>query len=224
VTPERDAHPSLLALDRFALGATSAAVSAHVQGCDSCRAHVEQVGAPGPGPAWARALGERESAPPRRRTWLAGLTFGVAALAGVVLVATRPHVADPSYVGAKGGPELWLHVNRDGKVRRWDGKESVRPGDGLRLEIQGAGFRHVNVFAPVAAAPGYERLYAGALGGAGRSALPVAWTVDERPGDERLLVILAPAEIAPQDVGRLLARANDGSFWTRTLVLPKRAP
>jgi hypothetical protein len=224
VTPERDAHPSFLALDRLAAGATLPDVSAHVQGCATCRAHVEGVTAPGEVPAWARAISALEAAPPaRRRAWLAGLTFGVAAVAGVVLVATRPASVDSgAYLGMKGAPEMWLHVNRDGKVTRWDGKDGVRPGDSLRLEVQGGGFRHVNVFTPTAA--GYERLYAGALVGDGRTALPVAWKVDERPGDERLLVILAPAEVAPAEVARLLTRADDGRFWVRTLVVPKRAP
>lgn len=228
MTPERDAHPSLLALDRFALGATSASVSAHLSGCAACRAYikqVEQAAAPTEVPAWARALGDRGAAPPRRRSWLAGLTFGLAAAAGVVLVATRPwDAATSAYVGTKGGPEVWLHVNSGGKVARWDGKTGVRPGDGLRLEVQGGGFRHVNVFTPVAGSTEYQRLYAGALAGEGRSALPVAWKVDERPGDERLLVILAPAEIAPGEVARLLDRTEDGRFWVRTLVVPKRAP
>jgi hypothetical protein len=214
-------HPSFLALDRHALGEASPEVAAHAATCGECAAYLAAAGpSTAPVPAWARDAGAR-------RPWFAwsGLRAFTLAVATVVLVVglVRHRGDEESYVGTKGTPGAWLFVKRGADVHAWDGREPVAPGDRLRLKVQGAGFAHVSVFEAVATPPGWERLYDGALGAQAVS-LPSAWEVDERPGAETLVVVLAKDAVAPADVAGLAARGGDEQHWLRRFVLEKRAP
>jgi hypothetical protein len=225
VTP---AHPSFLALERHALGATRPELAAHLAACASCAAYVADAApSAAPVPAWAR------EAKPRRTSWLTPFrSLGLAAaVAGVVLVGvnlSRPRAPDgdgvDGYIGTKGAPGAWLFLKRGDDVHVWNGNEPVVAGDLLRFKVQGAGFAHVGVFAVVPEPPGYARLYDGVLAGAQALSLPSAWEVDARSGDETLLVVLSAAPVAPGDVAGLAARGDDAQHWLRRFVLTKRAP
>ncbi|MDB4979641.1 MAG: hypothetical protein JWM82_393 [Myxococcales bacterium] len=217
-----DTHPSFLALDRHALGATTPNLAAHLGTCLTCAAYVAAAPSVSPVPAWARDV------EPRRTSWLTPLRwFGfAAAVAGVALLGvgvSRTRAPTGDYVGTKGGPGVSLFIKRGDDVHVWNGKEPVVAGDLLRLQVQGAGFAHVDVFEAVPEPPGYARLYEGPLAGKQTLSLPSAWEVDARPGDETLVVVLGAEAIAPSDVA-VSSRGDDPKHWVRRLVLSKRAP
>jgi hypothetical protein len=224
-------HPSYLALDQLALGVAAPDVAAHVAGCAECQAR----GAAAPldtVPSWVRALGPRRAPSPfagvlaALRGWR-GLGLGVAAAACFALVwsaGVRPDAGPPAdYVGTKGAPSVWVHVKRGDHVDVWTGGTPIKPGDFVRLSVAPDRFAHVSVFAETPPAT-FVRLYDAALPPGGNStALPLSWEVDDRPGDETLLVVLGPDAVAASEVAGVLAKGEGGRRWWRRLVFAKAA-
>ena len=208
-------HPSFLVLNRAAVGTppADAGAAAHLETCAACAAYISRMQVDLPPPAWALALADEK---PRRARWLKVLLPLSAALAAVVLVVL-PSKQPPAFT-AKGAPSVAVYVKRGEAVNAWDGGSPLRPGDRLQLQLAPEEFR----FALVAslsdpAAP--QILYSGKLP-RGPSLLPVSFRVDDSPGPEQLLVVLATSPVFERDLTSL-AKARRPDVWTLRLVLPK---
>ena len=196
------AHPSYLELDRlYATGgeAAAASLSEHVVACAECREHLAELArSAGEQPAWLGAMALAAPRPrPRRRLAIPAAAV-VAALSMAALLALTLRPAVPTVTGAgegaealreKGEPAVAVYVLRDRHVIRWDGREPLRAGDRLRLEVAGAGYAHVAVATP-SAGGGLALLYTGSLEARAPVLLPASWEVDRVPGPEILHVVL----------------------------------
>jgi hypothetical protein len=218
-------HPSSLALDRLSLGLASAEVSEHVRRCEVCQQQLrllaEAPPAPDPAAVWAR-IAERER---RSRVWWTGASL-LAAAACLVLVVGRASVTPAGdmpapYVGAKGFASVWIYVKRGASTELWDGKRPLAAGDRLRIKLDPAAFRRVEVYS-VKDPRAPELLYAGPTA-PGSSTLPDAWEVDAQPGAERLVVVLANAPTKPV-WDRWLAGEVPTGVSVHPFVLPKASP
>lgn len=194
-------HPSFLALDRHALE-PQAAVASHLEGCASCRAHVEAVQRALPLPGWL------EKPPVRRRLWPGALALAGAAAA--LLLTLTP--AAPPATTAKGGPGVTVWLRRGSDVARWDGARALRAGDAFRLELSGEGYAHAAVVR------GAEVLFRAPA--PSRATMTPAWELDAEPGDERLLVVYSQQPLEGAQVPGLVGR-RDAEVWSVELVLRK---
>jgi hypothetical protein len=199
--------PSYFALDQRPDRAAHGELPAYARG------HLEALTRAQAVPAWARALAE---APPRRR-WLPLLAAGLA-LATLLVLVLRPRQA----VDVKGGgPGVRLFIKRDGRVAQWMPGQSLRPGDGLRLEASGGGFGFVTVLAGEGAP---TALFAGPLL-APSMVLPPAWEVDAAGDAERVFVVFSKQPAAVDRARQAaLASERDGDFWVAQLRLAKERP
>jgi hypothetical protein len=197
---EPPVHPSFLELDRLAVDAAQPATRDHVAGCAQCQAHLSRLQHEVHVPEWVRG-GAIPGPAPRWRVFAIAAAVGCASVvAGVTVTLTRSPPTDGEKAVA---PGLAVFIKRDERVVQWDTRQSVAPGDSLRLQIAAQGYSHVRVTS------GSEVLYEGELGPVASELLPVSWRVDESPGDETLDVTLSGA-------GR--------PEWTRHLVLHKAGP
>lgn len=218
-------HPSFLALDRLSLDVGSASqVSEHVAGCELCQQHLRTLGHALPPAALPAAIAAIEGRQRRLRAWWAGASL-LAAAACLMLVlgrgASGPSTEAPAvYVGAKGFASVWIYVKRGSSTALWDGKRPVVVGDRLRIKLDSADFRRVQVYS-VKDAKSPELLYSGSLT-PGQSTLPDAWEVDGEPGDERLVVALTNDPVAP-DWERWLKGEAAAGVSVHSFVLPKSA-
>lgn len=201
-------HPSYLALDSLALGASDAATAAHVSSCGRCSTYLAEL-QPSPMPERVRQL-EQE----RRPGWLSGIRLPhlAAVCAAAVLAAiVLPGVFRHQDLAAKGSPSVAVYVKHGASVSLWDGRAPVSPGDGLQLKVAPAGFSRVTV-ASVAAAKVVE-LIASEINPRGETTLPRSWTLDAEPGPEVLLIVFSRAPLSPAD----LRAARDDLPRTRRL-------
>lgn len=219
-------HPSYYALDRLRLGDASAADRAHLEACAVCAAHLRGPREAIEPPPWlARARGARPS--PRRRLW-PGLSLAAAA-AVLVLVALGPWSREagappPEVVREKGGPAVTLYVKRGDRVFTWNGRQAVRPGDRLRLRIDGAGHRQVSVASLLSDELPPVVLHDGSLA-PGATFLPVGFGVDDQGHQEVLSIILAPDRVPPAWHRAGHGEAPPSGAWRQVLVLDKeRSP
>jgi hypothetical protein len=126
--------------------------------------------------------------------------------------------AEP-YVAAKGEPGVAVYVMREGRVFSWNGSESVRPGDRLRLGVAPGRYRHVAVY--TRAGGNVVTLYRGEVSGA--TDLPAAWTVDGQGEVEQMVVVLSAAPLADAELAeRDRRRTFSSDSWARELTLPKQ--
>jgi hypothetical protein len=219
---DTSSHPSFLALDRASLGLAAPDVSEHVASCEVCQQHlrslVEAPPAPPPAGVWS-AVAARQK---RVRAWYTGTSL-LAAAACLLLVlgrSTLPPAGDspPVYVGAKGFASVWIYVKRGPAIELWDGKRPIATGDRLRVKLDPAAFRRVEVYSMKdPQAP--ELLYSGAVT-PGQSTLPEAWEVDAEPGAERLVVVLANGPTQPV-WERWLDGKAPADVSVHSFVLPK---
>jgi hypothetical protein len=217
------AHPSFLILDRMSLGLASPEASEHVAACAVCqqylRALAEAPAAP-PSPAvWSAVAHERKRARTRYLSAGASLLAAAACLAllGRASFAPLPEQKE-AYVAAKGFPSVWIYVKRGAAVQLWDGKQAVATGDRLRIKLDPATFRRVEVYS-VKDPQAPQLLYAGAVA-PGQSTLPEAWEVDAEPGAERLAVVLASGPTQPA-WDRWLSGDVPADVSVHSFVLPK---
>ncbi len=125
--------------------------------------------------------------------------------------------AEP-YVAAKGDPGVAVYVMRGGRVFSWNGSESLRSGDRIRLGVAPGRFRHVAVYTRKGGS--VVTLYRAELNGA--TDLPAAWTVDEQGEAEHMVVVLSARPLADAELAeRDRQRAFLPDIWARELVLPK---
>ena len=220
-------HPSYLALDRAALGSPSSEVTEHLADCENCQQYVAGLrDAPQPAlvaPLRARveqALHYRQKT--RRLRWVGG-TSTLLAAAGLLLVIGRsmPPVLDQSssYVGAKGLSSVWIYVKRGAATKLWDGKQALVGGDRLRIKVDPAGYRRVEVYS-VTNRNAPELLYAGSVAPTHSVTLPDAWEIDSEPGAERLMVVFSNAPVKP-NWSHWLRGAVEPGIVVLPFVLPK---
>lgn len=198
-------HPSLLALDRHALQ-PNAEIATHLQGCETCRAHVASVQTPLPIPNWL-------SQKPRRAPWLRLLPVAAALALVAVVVVPRLQTAETQ---AKGAPGVGVWVRRGEDISRWDGAKTFRPGDAVRLELSGLGYAH-------AAVVGRDGKVLFRAPAPSKATMTPAWELDAEPGDEKLTVVYSQKELGEADFPGLLQRRDTG-VWTIQLVFTKEGP
>ncbi|MBX2799039.1 MAG: hypothetical protein KTR31_15290 [Myxococcales bacterium] len=185
-------HPSFLALDRHALGDSTAEVEAHVHQCDQCRAYVGTIRRdPGPAP-----LGLMQRAERRWWRWPALVLPLVAVGAALAAILWSPVAEDP-WLATKGHPHVEVWVRSDQRVYAFDGRP-LSAGDSIRLRVDPAGFDHVEV------RTGRDVLYTGQLHGP--EDLPASWRLDHAPGPERIEITLSHP---------------DRPSWSTTLLIDK---
>jgi len=192
-------HPSFLELDLLAADAAQPSTRAHVAGCTQCQEHLGRLQHQVHVPAWVRT--GRPPQPVRARWPLFALAAAAACALVVAGVMTRPASSGPSDGEKAFAPGVLLYVKHDERVAQWEPRQSVAPGDSLRLQVSPHGYTHLRV------SSGGAVLYEGELAPQADELLPVSWRVDESPGDETLDVTLSGAG-QPE--------------WTRHLVLPKQ--
>jgi hypothetical protein len=220
-------HPSYLALDRAAWGAASSDVTAHVAGCDECQRYLAALARAPLSSAMApiraglaRAHRGRQRA--RRFRAIAGAS-AILAAAGVLLLVGRvkPPIEDQPapYVGAKGFSSVWIYVKRGSATKLWDGKQTIAQGDRLRIKVDPAGYRRVEVYS-VKNVDAPELLYSGGGASTRSMTLPDAWEIDGEPGAERLMVVFSNAPVKPNWSAWLRGQVEPGVV-VLPFVLPK---
>jgi hypothetical protein len=154
---EQSEHPASYLLEEFAAGAGDEPTARHVETCDGCRSYVERFRG-----AAARFARESVSADvfadrvvsrsqsSRKVAWVgvAGTLSLVAAAAvillllrppetatGPVALATTPQAEDVEGVRFKGGPQVAIIREREGRQVRLVTDAGIRPGDRLRVEV-----------------------------------------------------------------------------------------
>jgi hypothetical protein len=215
------AHPSMLRLDAFSLGADDAVAAAHLRECARCAAHVTRVQQTLPIPNWVRELGTS----PRRRhgkwSWLYrwSIAFVLALTVGAVLLRAKPWKPDQSDRGMKGTPSVAVYVKRDGAVSLWDGRAPLQPGDAVQLKVAPRGYSRVAVSALQDGA--LTPLYEGPA--TGEALLPRSFTVDDAPGPEVLLIAFSRSPLTPAGQEAALAKLpRTEEVWATRLQFVKR--
>ncbi|MBM4784457.1 MAG: hypothetical protein GQE15_42880 [Archangiaceae bacterium] len=194
-------HPSFLALDRHALGASTPEVAAHVGACSVCRAHLDAVSVAAPIPP--RVLGLRPSAPWWKQRWFQVLLPVAAALVMVVLISARP--ADE--LRAKGPPTAIAWVKRGDDVSQWKGAP-LTVGDSVRFQVAPEGLSRVTVIDGTTRTVLYEALVK-------ETTMTPAWTLDGTPGGDVVWVVLSNDVVTPA-----IIEACDGvAVWCRRFDL-----
>jgi hypothetical protein len=220
-----DGHPSLLTLDRLALGAPAPHLTEHLAVCLQCQTHL-------------KALAERlpplppqfAALPPRRARWrLPSFSLGAAALAAAAVLVALAIGLQPrppaSRLTVKGTPSVAVYLKRAGRVALWDGHSPIQPGDRLRLEVAPEGYRYLAVASPAGGNQLGEPLFQGAIDPARAETLPDSWLVDDAPGAEALVIALSQSPLATEVLADAAAHARrDPEVWTTTLLLPKSTP
>jgi hypothetical protein len=212
------AHPSYLALDRAALGSAAHELTEHLAACETCRRYVEALGQAPPLSELSpiRAGIAQKSRNTRRARWL-GAGSALAAAACLLLFVTRkpPSVDQPApYVGAKGLSSVWIYVKRGSATKLWDGKQPLTGGDRLRIKVDPAGYRRVDVYS-VKDPEAPELLYSGSITPSQSVTLPDAWEIDSEPGAERLFVVFSNEPVKP-----VWHRWHRGEVEPGVVVLP----
>jgi len=221
-TSKESLHPSYLALDRAALTRPGPELESHLQSCEQCRAYLEALAAtPSVRDRAALQLRLERSHRTRSRWWWGAPPLAVAA--GALLFAgLRPQPSlptNPSYVGVKGFPSVWIYVKHGSTTALWNGKAALFVGDQLRLKIDPGQYRRLEVYS-VKRPQAPELLYSGNIAPARTMTLPDAWEVDAEPGDERLLVVLSNEPVKPA-VAEWLGGKVPASMSVQSFVLPK---
>jgi hypothetical protein len=235
-------HPSFFALDQaVASGNISVTLQQHADACQQCRQHLARIQpAKGVEPAWVANLASQQArivalVVPKRSLstlvqWLVTFKYPLmlavpAAAALLFLVRPSPRLgqgvdADP-YVGVKSaGPMLWTYIRRSEKTFLWDGTAAVAPGDRIRLKVDPARLTFVSAFSR-AEDGSWKLLWAGRSDGKNPLALPVAWEIDEQPGQERLLIVASRQELTAAERSDPGIVSNNQDRWSQALFLQK---
>lgn len=229
-----EAHPfSAFALDLYwaSKKAGDPAIKEHVNACARCAAYLQHLDAVGARPpaAWnaeapLRPLPRSSSHRARRGrafAWASAAAGGLAIAAAALVIVRSRATTDDAYVGVKGTPAVQVIVRRDGRTQIWDGREPVRPRDALALRVGCEGFAHVTVATPAPVGGTWMRLADHACP-RDSNPLPFTLTVDDQPGEERLVVVLSEAPLDDRALATAAAGTRRGSgVWAVPLVFPK---
>src|SRR5213075_554773 len=101
----------------------------------------------------------------------------------------------------------------------WDGKQALAGGDRLRIKVDPAGYRRVEVYS-VKTPEAPELLYSGSVTPAQSVTLPDAWEIDSEPGAERLMVVFSNEPVKPS-WGKWLRGQVEPGVVVLPFVLPK---
>ncbi len=208
-------HPSFFALDAFAVSTTrDPAIDAHVASCAQCAGHLDTLRQPEPIPLWVPKLEPR-----RNRAPFALIAGALACAAAIALVVLGRDPADETTT-LRGGPSVGIYIQREGHVFLWDGAQSVRAGDAIRLKVAPDGAAHVAVYSR--AGSDLRPLVSMPIARNGETLLPRAWRVDGSGGAEEIVVAFSDGELALERVEAAVERGDppEGTF-IRSYVLPK---
>lgn len=194
-------HPSFLALDRHALGASTAEVATHVAVCSVCRAHLDAVSIAAPIPPRVLELGA--SPPWWRARWLPVLLPVAVALLIIVLINRSP--ADE--VRAKGTPTAIAWVKRGDDVSVWKGAP-LAVGDSVRFQVAPEGLNRVTVIDGTTKTVLYEALVK-------ETTTTPAWTLDGTPGGDVVWVVLSNDVVTPA----IIEACEGAAVWCRRFDL-----
>jgi hypothetical protein len=218
-------HPSYLALDRAALGAPAAEVARHLATCEECRRYVDALGEtpPASGILPIRTGIARSRRNKLRARWMGASALAAAACLLLVVGRTKPPTIDnpTAYLGAKGFSSVWIYVKHGPTTTLWDGKQPLVSGDRLRIKVEPAGYRRVEVYS-VKTPDAPELLYSGSVAPAQSITLPDAWEIDSEPGAERLMVVFSNEQVLPNWSQWLRGEVEPGVV-VLPFVLPKKA-
>ena len=225
------AHPSCFALDVYfasrdrgaAENEPTSPVAKHVASCARCAsylAELESLDAQRDTRLPPRSVRDRPRSRSRRLLGRIAPAAAIAALAVVVVyVKARPASDDAQYIGVKGMPAVQVLVRSDGQTRVWDARSPVRAGDSLVLHVACEQFRHVTV----ASAPpdGLVRLSDGPCPTT-PGTLPFTLIVDDQPGRERLVVVLAQSRLDDAALAAAVhVSSRSASAWVTAFELTK---
>lgn len=226
-------HPSRLALARMTSGelplAEKEAMGLHVDGCPRCAAALSELEANtsaflGNETARLSALQARIAQQPRHGTrWLRPLlsvcAIMAAAAIGFVALPMGEPFDEPAF---KGEASLRVVVRHGDEQRDLGDSEAVSAGDALRLVVTAASPVYVAA-AWLDAAGTASLLYPQEEGseplrieGRGPQALEGSFVIDEAPGEEQLLWVVAPKPFSVRD---FLDAARRGQ-WSGALQEP----
>lgn len=194
-------HPSFLALDRHALGASMPEVAAHVGACSVCRAHLDALSVPAPLPP--RVLELRPPAPWWKQRWLQVLLPVAAALLIIVLINRAPG----DEVRAKGTPTAIAWVKRGDEVSVWKGAP-LAVGDSVRFQVAPEGLSRVTVIDGTTKTVLYEALVK-------ETTTTPAWTLDGTPGGDVVWVVLSNDVVTPA----IIEACEGAAVWCRRFDL-----
>lgn len=212
-------HPSFHALDRVALGGVDEETTHHVATCAACRDHVAGVRVAPSLPPWLATVRREAPAPRLRSLPKAGLLAAplLAACLALVLWIRQPgeQPVEVHGVREKGTPVVTTFVKRGDEVRPWDGRSPIRPGDLLRLRVQGADGAYLSVAALPSDGGKPAVLFEGKLAD---SLLPMSFRVDGLGREETIDLVIAPHPPTP-DLHR--REQLPASHWRRRLTFAK---
>lgn len=194
-------HPSFLALDRHALGASTPEIASHVGACSVCRAHLDALLVASPIPP--RVLELRAPTPWWRERWLQVLVPVAAAALIIVLISRTPADA----VRAKGTPTAIAWVKRGDEVSQWKGAP-LAVGDSVRFQVAPEGLSRVTVIDGTTKSVLYEALVK-------ETTTTPAWTLDGTPGGEVVWVVLSNDVVTPA----IIDACEGAAVWCRRFDL-----
>lgn len=208
-------HPSGMALDLLAMGAGDPQVATHVEACAACAAVVHERRAFDEIRAPARVL---QPAPKARKPlwWLLGPALACAAM--VVFVLSDDDVG----LREKAAPAVGVHVKRDEALSLWNGRDALRPGDTLQIEVTGSGYEHIAI-----ASQEPDRLvwlYNGNVkkDEHGRVLVPISVVVDANGDHETLGVVMSRKARDPATLATDLQQLRrEREVWATTLSFKK---
>lgn len=215
-------HPSYLELDRHFLGASLDPETArHVAACGPCQGHLARLAPPHHVPDWVVARSQARAARRRSRARWIGAGGLVALAACALLFFGAPPAAGP-YIGAKGAPDVSVHVSRAGAATLWTGFP-LQPGDRIRLEVTPQEFDQVAILSLDANSHHWALLYQGEVTPGQRNLLPKAWKVDATSSTEELAVAFSHGRLSGSEAKALLSKSASSELTLRRLTLPKQA-
>jgi hypothetical protein len=215
-------HVSTFALDVYWVSGKQGdpSLDVHVASCERCRdylAGLDAVAATSPSVSMPVA---RSPSRGRASRWALPVA-GALALAAVVtlLVRGRPPESD-GYVGIKGTPAVQVLLHRNNDTHLWDGHSPVHPGDALALRVACEGLKRVAVATP---GPGEGWVRLSSLGcPAHDEPLPFTLQVDDRPGDEKLAVVMSQEELDEDALQKAIADTRrTADIWVVSYVFTK---
>lgn len=195
-------HPSFLALDRHALGASTPEVATHVGACSVCRAHLDAVSVPSPIPP--RVLELRSSMPWWRERWFQVL---LPLAAGLLIIVALINRTPSDEVRAKGTPTAIAWVKRGDDVSQWKGAP-LAVGDSVRFQVAPEGLSRVTVIDGTTKTVLYEALVK-------ETTTTPAWTLDGTPGGDVVWVVLSNDVVTPS----IIESCEGAAVWCRRFDL-----